>query len=96
MKLREELLQVSTDNPSMDELNGLPYLDMVIKETLRHHSPVPMTLRMAMQDDMIPVDSPFTDKQGRVRDYIECVYLLPICLSMLIADGRIGSRKGTW
>ena len=73
MKLREELLQVSTDNPTMDELNSLPYMDMVIKETLRHHSPVPMTLRMAMQDDIIPVDVPFTDKKGRLRDHIEYV-----------------------
>ena len=73
MKLREELLQVSTDNPTMDELNSLPYMDMVIKETLRHHSPVPMTLRMAMQDDIILVDVPFTDKKGRLRDHIEYV-----------------------
>ncbi|KIP05284.1 hypothetical protein PHLGIDRAFT_119933 [Phlebiopsis gigantea 11061_1 CR5-6] len=71
MKLREELLQVPTDDPTMDELNGLPYLDMFVKEIMRHHSPVPMTLRMAMQDDVIPVDLPFEDKKGRVRDYIE-------------------------
>lgn len=82
MKLREELLQVATDNPSMDKLNSLPYLDMVVKETLRHHSPVPMSLRMAMQDDMIPVDSPFTDKKGRVRDHIEYFRLWPSRLSI--------------
>ncbi|KIP05287.1 hypothetical protein PHLGIDRAFT_119937 [Phlebiopsis gigantea 11061_1 CR5-6] len=70
-KLREELLQVPTDSPSMDELNALPYLDMVVKETLRHHTPVPASGRVAMKDDVIPVNTPFTDKKGRTRDHIE-------------------------
>ena len=34
-KLRDELFQIQTDTPTMDELNSLPYLDMVVKETLR-------------------------------------------------------------
>lgn len=69
-KLRAELLKVPTDNPSMDELNALPYLDAVVRETLRHHSPVPMTSRVAVQDDVIPVAAPFTDRYGRTRDHI--------------------------
>lgn len=70
-KLRDELLLLQTDNPTMDELNSLPYLDMVVKETLRHHAPVPMTTRQAVQDDMIPLNQPFTDKRGRVCDHIK-------------------------
>ena len=34
-KLREELLSVDTDKPDMDQLNSLPYLDAVCRETLR-------------------------------------------------------------
>jgi hypothetical protein len=34
-KLREELLTVSSDNPTVEELNALPYLQQVIQETLR-------------------------------------------------------------
>ncbi|KAF8131021.1 cytochrome P450 [Boletus edulis] len=34
MKLREELLSVDTETPSMDELMALPYLDAVVRETL--------------------------------------------------------------
>ena len=70
-KLRDELLQVPTDSPSMDELNALPYLDMVVKEALRYHTPVPASGRVAMKDDIIPVNTPFTDKKGRIRDHIE-------------------------
>ncbi|KAJ7912531.1 cytochrome P450 [Mycena leptocephala] len=46
-RLREELLTVSTDNPTMDQLNELPYLDCVVRETLRVHAPVPSTMRIA-------------------------------------------------
>lgn len=69
-KLRDELLQVSTDSPTMDELNALPYLDMVVKEALRHHSPVPMTSRTAVRDCIVPVGTPYTDRHGNVCDNI--------------------------
>ncbi|EKM59826.1 uncharacterized protein PHACADRAFT_206038 [Phanerochaete carnosa HHB-10118-sp] len=70
-KLRAELLQVATDSPTMDELNALPYLDAVVRETLRRHSPVPATMRAAVEDDVIPVGTPYTDRYGRVREHIE-------------------------
>lgn len=69
-KLREELLSVDTDTPSMDELIALPYLDAVVRETLRVHSPVPSTVRIAMKDDVLPVEKPFTDKYGVIHDSI--------------------------
>lgn len=70
-KLRDELLSVSTDSPSMEELQALPYLDMVVKEVLRHHTPVPAAIRMAMKDDMIPLNTPFVDRNGVVQDAIQ-------------------------
>jgi cytochrome P450 len=39
-RLRNELLAVDNDNPTMEDLNALPYLDCVVRETLRAHSPV--------------------------------------------------------
>jgi cytochrome P450 len=72
-KLRDELLQLHTDTPTMDELNELPYLEKVVKETLRHHAPVPVTTRQAVQDDVIPVNQPFTDRRGKICDHIKCV-----------------------
>lgn len=64
VKLRNELLSVSTDNPTMEELNALPYLDAVVRETLRLHAPASSTVRQAMKDDIIPLATPFTDKEG--------------------------------
>ncbi|KAJ8463981.1 hypothetical protein ONZ45_g17392 [Pleurotus djamor] len=69
-KLREELLNVPTDTPTMDELNALPYLDAVVRETLRVHAPVPSTIRIAVADDVIPLSHPVTDKLGNVHHSI--------------------------
>ncbi|KAH9894819.1 cytochrome P450 [Cubamyces lactineus] len=69
-KLREELLSVDTDTPTMDELNALPYLDAVVRETLRLHSPLTFIVREAKRDDVIPLSEPFTDRYGRVHKEI--------------------------
>ncbi|KAJ3824342.1 cytochrome P450 [Lentinula raphanica] len=65
--LRQELLQVQTDSPTMDTLNSLPYLDAVVRETLRLHSPVSSTMRVAMKDDVLPLSTPYTDRKGNVH-----------------------------
>lgn len=70
-KLRQELLAVETDNPTMDELNALPYLDYVVRETLRYHSVVPATVRIATKEDFIPVEKPYLDRFGNVKDSIQ-------------------------
>jgi Cytochrome P450 len=61
----------------MDELMALSYLDAVVRETLRLHAPVPSTIRIAMKDDILPVDTPFTDKYGVVHNGIKYVANLP-------------------
>ncbi|KAJ7441924.1 cytochrome P450 [Mycena galericulata] len=67
-RLREELLGVSTDTPTMDELNELKYLDCVVRETLRVHAPVTGTSRVAMRDDVVKLGKPFTDRHGVVHE----------------------------
>ncbi|KAJ7500518.1 cytochrome P450 [Mycena galericulata] len=67
-RLREELLSVSTDNPTMDELNELKYLDCVVRETFRVHAPVTVSARIAMQDDIVPFGTPYTDIHGTVHE----------------------------
>ncbi|KIJ06503.1 hypothetical protein PAXINDRAFT_20308 [Paxillus involutus ATCC 200175] len=69
-KLREELLSVDTETPSVDELSALPYLAAVVKETLRVHAPIGETVRVAMKDDVVPLEKSFTDKHGVVHDAI--------------------------
>lgn len=51
----------------MDDLNALPYLDMVVRESLRYHSPVHHTGRLAVRDDVIPLSGGFVDREGDVR-----------------------------
>ena len=70
-KLRDELFTLDTDTPTMDELSDLPYLDMLVHETLRIHAPVPTTMRVATKDDVIPVAEPFVDRNGDVQDSIK-------------------------
>ncbi|KIM19811.1 hypothetical protein M408DRAFT_83001 [Serendipita vermifera MAFF 305830] len=69
-KLREELLGLPTEQPTMEDLNSLAYLDMVIREILRVHSVIAATARVASHEDIIPLDTPFTDKYGKVHDGI--------------------------
>ncbi|KAF8061719.1 cytochrome P450 [Lyophyllum atratum] len=70
-KLRKELLTLDTDTPTMDELNALPYLDKVVRETMRLHAPVQSTIREAVKDDILPLNKPFTDRKGIVHDFIK-------------------------
>ncbi|KAJ6510544.1 cytochrome P450 [Mycena sanguinolenta] len=70
-RLREELLAVPTDNPTMDQLNELPYLDCVVRETLRIHAPVASTMRVATQDDVVPLATPYKDIDGTVHDTLK-------------------------
>ena len=72
-KLRAELLAVPTDTPAMEQLNGLPYLDAVVRETMRLSPPVVYTTRIAFKDDVIPLDEPFTDKNGGVHHELRYV-----------------------
>ncbi|CCM05371.1 uncharacterized protein FIBRA_07587 [Fibroporia radiculosa] len=69
-KLREEIMNIPTENPSMDELSELPYLDAVVRETMRVHAPVPVTVRIATKDDVIPLHTPFTDVHGKIHDSV--------------------------
>ncbi|EIM81184.1 cytochrome P450 [Stereum hirsutum FP-91666 SS1] len=72
-RLRSELFSVQTPSPSMEELNSLPYLDAVVRETLRYYSPVPHTVRVANRDDVIPLSEPWVDKHGVVRKELRMI-----------------------
>lgn len=43
--------------PTMEHVNKLRWTPAVLKETLRLHSVVPLTMRVAMNDDVIPRDA---------------------------------------
>jgi hypothetical protein len=68
-KLREALLTLDPDSPRLiDELSRLPYLDYVVREALRVHSPVTSTMRVCMREaDEVPVSEPYMDRDGVLR-----------------------------
>ncbi|KAJ6454287.1 cytochrome P450 [Mycena vitilis] len=64
-KLRKDLAQFSGNDPTWDQLvSELPYLDAVVMEILRLHPPVTETLRVAAQDDVIPLGTPVVTPSG--------------------------------
>ena len=66
-QLRQELLSVPTDTPSMDDVQALPFLDAIVRETMRLYPAVSGTTRVAMKDDVIPLNKPFVDKKGQIH-----------------------------
>jgi cytochrome P450 len=56
-KLREELMTVGSDEPSLEVLEALPYLDAVVREALRWCSIVPSSIRTCMKDDIVPIEN---------------------------------------
>ena len=69
-RLRTECQSCPTDAPGMDALNSLPYLDAVVRETLRLHASVTSTLRVAEKDDEIPLSEPIVDARGKICETI--------------------------
>jgi cytochrome P450 len=70
-KLRQELATVNSPQPTYDELSSLRYLDFVVREVLRVHAPVTSTMRAAVEDDIIPLANPVTDKNGNIVDKLQ-------------------------
>ncbi|KAJ7925637.1 cytochrome P450, partial [Mycena leptocephala] len=70
-KLREEILSLASDDPTMDELNSLSYLENFVRETMRLYPPVAFSRRQAMEDDVLPLSRPYVDRNGQVYDNIQ-------------------------
>ncbi|KAF8738044.1 cytochrome p450, partial [Rhizoctonia solani] len=67
-KLRQELLKAGLgDEPSMEELEKISYLDNFVREVLRVHAVVPLTSREADCDTVIPVGESYIDIHGNIQ-----------------------------
>ncbi|EJD47289.1 cytochrome P450 [Auricularia subglabra TFB-10046 SS5] len=91
-KLRNELLQVETDSPTLDVLNALPYLDHVVRETLRFYSVATFITREVVENDVIPLSTPITDIHGDTMNSIRQVDDAQRCHSRLMQRDRV--QKG--
>ncbi|KAG8711507.1 cytochrome P450-dit2 [Ceratobasidium sp. 395] len=67
-RLREELLAFMTrsgaEEIDRDEIDALPYLDAVCRETLRLHPPVNVIERVSLEDVVIPLKYPVNTSTG--------------------------------
>ncbi|KAM5545445.1 hypothetical protein V8D89_000483 [Ganoderma adspersum] len=68
-KLRAELIEAQGGpdgdaDMSYDELDKLPYLDAVCRETLRVFAPVGLSGRVAMKESVIPFSNPVRGRDG--------------------------------
>ncbi|KAE9395109.1 cytochrome P450 [Gymnopus androsaceus JB14] len=82
-KLREELLSVPTEKPSMDVLNELFYLDAFVRETLRLYTPLTNIARTALQDDILPLAHPIIDSDGVIHDSLPVRKGQPLIIAVL-------------
>ncbi|KAF7310487.1 Cytochrome P450 [Mycena chlorophos] len=64
-RLRDELANAGTD-ANADAIDALPYLDAVVRETFRFTPSVHGTIRVATADELIPISSPVTLRDGTV------------------------------
>jgi len=75
-KLREELLTLSTDDPTMDQLKALPYLDMVVRESLRLYAPVFISTRVAIKDTVLPMRDGSSVSMGKGDNILIPIYAM--------------------
>ena len=69
-KLKKELSEALPDpdqSPPLAVVENLPYLRAIIQETLRLYPPVTTTMRVATEDDVIPLSEPVVDRKGHVQ-----------------------------
>jgi cytochrome P450 len=86
-KLRQELKESRKRHISYDELVSLPYMDAIIRETLRLYPPGPLVQRMAKEDSILPLSTPVKALDGReLRE-------IPVPSGTLVILSIIGSNR---
>ncbi|KAG8740820.1 hypothetical protein FRC10_003848 [Ceratobasidium sp. 414] len=92
-KLREELQSAQLgDEPSMAELEKLPYLDNVVREAFRVFPAVPVISRQATEDAVIPVGQGYKDRYGVTQNEIRIQKWDTLRISIL----AINRAKDVW
>jgi cytochrome P450 len=72
-KLCAVVRSLDAASPALDEqVMQLPYLDWVVRESLRVHAPVTSTMRVCLREgDAIPVGAPYEDRKGLRQSVIQ-------------------------
>ena len=81
--LRAEVLACKENKrPYMDTPAEMPYMDAVVRETLRLYPPVASIARGVERDSFIPTEMGWSDRNGSKRDGLQYV------LSLISVDAR--------
>ncbi|TXT09235.1 hypothetical protein VHUM_02709 [Vanrija humicola] len=91
-RLREEIMSVDEDQPSLEVLNSLTFLEYFVREVLRLHAPVGIALRVAAEDTHIPLGKPIRGRDGRMMDSI----MLPKGQAIFIPIANVNVDKSIW
>ncbi|KAJ7511234.1 cytochrome P450, partial [Mycena galericulata] len=96
-KLREELFTLATERPTLEQLDSLPYLDNVIRETLRVHTPASYVTRTSSADDVIPLGTPCVDSNGRVHNSLtQAIFTIPKGQIIRVPIGDVNTDTALW
>jgi len=74
------------------DLDSMPYLNAVIKEGLRFHPAAPQVLRMALQDEILPLSKPILTESGDMIDEV----LVPKGTEIVISIAAYNRDKDLW
>ncbi|KAF8910661.1 cytochrome P450 [Gymnopilus junonius] len=90
-KLRQEISGARKNNagqdPGYDELDSLPYLDAICKETLRLYPPFPILNRVNRQDSILPLRTPVRGINGQE------IQEIPLSKGTVIHVSLLGSNR---
>ncbi|KZP05461.1 cytochrome P450 [Athelia psychrophila] len=73
-------------------LGSLPYLDAVVRETLRLYAPIPLAHRIARRDTVLPFSKPIAGNDGREMTEV----LVPSGTTIEVAIIRANREPAVW
>ncbi|KAF5339400.1 hypothetical protein D9611_009907 [Ephemerocybe angulata] len=94
-KLRKEIREahfIHGEELDYESLTALPYLDAICRETLRLHAPVPILMRVATQDAILPLANPIKSTDGRLLHEV----LVPKGTSIFISPHHCNRDPAIW
>ncbi|KAJ7669610.1 cytochrome P450, partial [Mycena rosella] len=90
-KLRAEIMETN-EQPTHDDPVHLPYLDGVVRETLRLYPPITAMTRNATQDCILPLSNPITGIDGRTINAIPLLKETEVYMAIAAAN----HNKAIW
>ncbi|KAM5531524.1 hypothetical protein V8D89_010179 [Ganoderma adspersum] len=92
-KVRSEILASrGGQDVAYDQLQSLPYLDAVCKETLRLYPPTPIVLREALQDSTLTLSEPMRSSDGSMVDSV----FVPKGTNVLVGVRACNRDRALW